>query len=44
MKKYIRIELNIAGRVVAFSEYKITDKTTIDNLLKKLKRFLKVTS
>lgn len=44
MKKYLRIELEVDGKVVDYSEYKITSKTTIGSLLKKLEQFLEETA
>ena len=44
MTRWIRIELVIDDKVTDFSEYKITPKTTIQGLLKMLKKFLEETN
>ena len=43
MEKYIHIELIIDEKTIAWSRYKITSKSTIKSLLKRLKEFLEET-
>jgi hypothetical protein len=44
MSKWIRIELIIDNRITDFAEIRISPKTTIASLLKRLKRFLEETA